>query len=526
MNKLSELFNKIKEKFKSMKTSRKIALAVMLVGVIVSIILLVSYNNANKYGVLFSNLSSEDGSTITQKLKDEKIDYKVDGNTIYVPKSQVSELKLEMSQSLTDGSKGYELLDNSSSLGMTDAQFDLNKQRAIQGELEKTIKTIPQIESARVLISPSQDSAFVTDKTPATAAVYIALKTGNKLTDANVKSIVALVSASVQNLPKENVQVIDDKLNLLSKNISSDDTTNSAASSETIKNNQDLETSFEKKLDDAVMDVLGPVVGSDKVKVKVNADLDFDSKQNSTITYDPNAVVASSHIIKETDNNNSGTTSQSPTNNNTNSNTTTANNGTSTTNKDDSTINNKVGESDTKTISAPGEVKRLTASVAIDGKLDAATKTSIQDLVSGVIGYNAARGDVLNVVGLSFDQTAKQQAQAEIQAMKAADSAAQKTALYRNIVIGAVAGIAAITFLILLLRRRKKDEEEEESIGEGLNVVIDDNVQPKEVVKFDSLDLDAKTEKSFVEDEIKKYATSKPEQVADIVKSWLAEDER
>lgn len=525
MNKLSELLNKAKEKFKSMKTSRKIALGVVVVGIIVSIILLVSYNNANKYGVLFSNLSSEDGNTITQKLKDEKIDYKVDGNTIYVPKAQVSELKLEMSQNLTDGSKGYELLDNSSSLGMTDAQFDLNKQRAIQGELEKTIKSIPQIESARVLISPSQDSAFVTDKTPAKAAVYLALKAGNKLTDANVKSIVALVSASVENLPKENVQVIDDKMNLLSKNISSDDNNSAEVSSEAIKNNQDLESNFNKKLEDAVMDVLAPVVGSDKVKVKVNADLDFDSKQNSTITYDPNAVIASSHIVKENDTNNSGAVSQSPTNNNTNSNTTTSNGGATTTTKEDSTVNNKVGESDTKTISAPGEVKRLTASVAIDGKLDAATKTSIQDLVSGVIGYNQARGDVINVVGLTFDQTSKTQAQAEIQAMKDADAAAKKAALYRNIVIGAVAGVVLIALLIILLRRRKKNDEEN-AVGEGLNVVIDDNVQPKEAIKFESLDLDAQNEKSFIEEEIKKYATSKPEQVADIVKSWLAEDER
>ena len=106
---------------------------------------------------------------------------------------------------------------------MTDEQFNLQKLRATQGELERTIKSFSQIKNARVHITPGQESVFAKEATPAKAAVYLELKPGTKLTNDNVKSIIALVSGSVGNLPKENIEVIDDKQNLLSKGLVDDE---------------------------------------------------------------------------------------------------------------------------------------------------------------------------------------------------------------------------------------------------------------------------------------------------------------
>ncbi|MDP4087904.1 MAG: flagellar basal-body MS-ring/collar protein FliF [Bacillota bacterium] len=519
MSKLSEIFVKLKEKFLSMSTMRKIAFGIILLAVIASIMLFVSYSNANKYGILFANLSSEDGKTITDQLTAKKVDTVVKGNTIYVPKGQVDSLRLELANTLSNGSTGYELMDSSNSFGMTDAQFQLNKLRATEGELERTIKSFQQIQNARVHITPSEESVFVKDSQPAKAAIYVQLKPGTKLSAENVGSIMALVAGSVENLPKENIQVIDDKLNLLSKDISTQ-TDNTSTTS--IENQQSAETDFNKKLESALLDMLEPVIGKGKVNVKINSDLDFDSKQKTVLSYDPNKVEESMQTSKETDPSGSSTTSASPVDNNM-SNTTPATGEAGSSVKESQTVNYKVGQTETKEISAPGEVKRITSSVVINGKLDAATQNDIEKLVAGVIGYNQSRGDQINVVGMAFDTSAGTQAAKEFTAMQQEAASQQRMNLIKTIAISTAALVALIVFIIVILRLTRKKQPE---LTPSIDVVIGGEVPVKEPVHFQSLNLDADNEKTHLEQEIKKYATEKPEQVADIIKSWLAEDER
>lgn len=219
MDKLKESFKNIWNKFKSLSKVIKISIIVAVITVIIAIISMFFYSSSNKYKVLFSNLDANDAQLVTNKLKEQKIDMKIEGDTIMVPKEKVDELRLEMAPELSNGSKGYELMDNSSSFGMTDEEFKLKKLRVQQGELEKTIKSFPQVDNVRVHITPSKDSVFVEDKEPGKAAVYIKLLPGNNLSQEQVKSIVALVSGSTENVPKENIEVIDDKMNLLTKDL-------------------------------------------------------------------------------------------------------------------------------------------------------------------------------------------------------------------------------------------------------------------------------------------------------------------
>jgi flagellar M-ring protein FliF len=523
MGKLSEGLKNVLDKVKKMSTKSKIAIGLLLVAVIIGIISIIYYSNSNKYALLMTVDNTQDGKIVTEKLQEKKVDTKIKGNSIYVPKEMVDELRLAVAPDLTNGSKGWELLDEGSAFGITDDEFKLKRQRILQGELEKTIKAFSQVENARVLLTMPQDSVFVKDSTPGKAAVYLKLKAGSTLSAEQVKSIVALVSGSVQNMPKENIEVVDDKMNLLSKNIFDENA--EMATQTALEKQVKTETDFEKKLEKQLLELLEPAIGKNKVNVKVNADLDFDSKEKTTLTYDPNKVEVSTHTIKEVTNSAGENTSQSPVDNNMNNTIVEGSTGNNGTTREENTTNYNVGKTETRTISAPGEIKRLTSSVMIDGKLDEATKAEIEKAVAGVMGFKADRGDSISVVGMNFDPAIKEANQAAIDEMEEQLKQQQRMALYKYGAIGGSALLGLIIILILILKSRKRKGSTEVS-GAGIDVVIKDAIEPKERVEFNPLDFEVHDERTHIENEVKKYATEKPEQVADIIKSWLTEDER
>lgn len=524
MKKLLEKVKGLLEKFKSQNKKIKIAIIVAILAVIIAIASGIFYSSSNKYQILFSNLDDGNAQTVMKYLKDNKIDSQIDSstNTIMVPQNQVDKLRLELAPSFTPASKGFELMDSGNSFGMTDEEFKLKKLQIEQGELEKTIKSFPQVQDARVHITEAQDSVFAKDKQPGKAAVTLKLKTGQTINEDQVKAIVALVSGATTNIPRENIDVIDDKMNLLTKDINADQN-GTSTSSTAISKQQEAQNTYEDRLKKEIINILEPIVGKNKVKATVHADLDFDSKQNTKTTVDPNKVIISQENSKEINNAGTGATSQSPVDNNM-SNQITNNTNNSTSSKEDQKTNYEIGKSETKTISAPGEVKRLTASVVIDQNLDAQTQQSIETAVGNAIGLDSLRGDKVSVLGMAFDTTDQTQAKTEIDAMNAAEASASKN---RMMVIAGVLGAivlgALATGIIVLLRKRKKNKEENEQL---LNTLVDDSIIPKEPETFDPIQFETKTKKSHLEDEIKKYATEKPEQVVEIIKSWLTENER
>lgn len=529
MNKLSAMIKNLIEKFKSKSGKFKIAVSAVAVLTLAGLILLGVSLSKPKYDVLFSNMDPKDSGAVIQSLKDSKVSYKVSGNSILVPKDQVDTLRMQLLSSITmtNGSQGFELLDKSQ-FGETDAQMQINYQRALQGELERTIKGFDAIESARVHLVTPQDSAFVKDTTPGSASVTVKLKPGNKLTSEQVKAIMALISGSVKNIPMTNVQVIDDNLTLLSKDVETDTNKDEATS---VEKQQDLKDDYEKKLEKKVTDMLEAVYGKDKVKVKINADLDFDAQQTDTTTYDPKTVIVSQHTIKDSTNGGSTANSASPVDNNmvNSTTTTTTNSNGSVTTHDEATTNYDVSKVEDKTIKAPGQVKRLTTSVVLDGNLDAQTKNAVNNLVVSAVGFDTNRGDSISVEGLPFDTTLKDNAKKDLDAMNKSIDQANKIKLYAEIGAGVLALGLIIGGIVIYLRKKKKNAEAEEDLLEpkGIDVLIDDNTQEQPVQpQFKPIDFEANNEKVHMENEIRKYAKDKPEQVAEIIKSWIAEDER
>ncbi|MBA8984292.1 flagellar M-ring protein FliF [Clostridium saccharobutylicum] len=312
-------------------------------------------------------------------------------------------------------------------------------------------------------------------------------------------------------------------MNLLTKDINSDET--DPVNSEALTKQQDAEKKYEDKLQKAIVSLLEPTIGQGKVKATVNVNLDFDSKQKTQTVVDPNKVIVSQENSKESNTSAGGsTTSQSPVDNNmsnqiTSANTNNGNNSTSA--KEDQKTNYDTGKTESKVISAPGEVKRLTASVIVDGQVDAATQATLENIVKNAIGLDANRGDQVTVAGMTFDTSSQDAAKAQIDAMNAQEAASSKN---KMMIIGGILGAILLgTIAFFIIKRRKKKQEEEDQL---LDTLVDDTIIPKEPEEFDPIEFEVKTKNSHLENEIKKYATEKPEQVVEIIKSWLTEDER
>lgn len=534
MGKLSQFFKNLFGKWNGLGRNRKIAFGILAAGVIAALIFGGVSVGKTKYAVLFSNMNSTDAANVYKQLESDKVDVKVQGNSILVPKDQVDKVRMQVLSEvqLTNGSKGFELLDDDK-FGQTDEQFKVNYQRSLQGELERTIKSLPQISDARVHLVLPDDTEFVKDSNPGTASVTVKLKSGQSLSDDQVRALVSLVSGSVKNLPKKNIEVVDNKLNLLSRNLyNSDgtDATSDGGSSVSAEKQQQLETKYENQMEKKLLALLEPVYGKDKVKVTVNADLDFDAVQQDSKTYDSKNVVVSEHVVNSSNSGgteNSGSTS--PVDNNmSNTSESTTNSGNST--SSDVTRNYDVPTVEQKTVKAPGSVKRLTASVALDGDVDNATRTSIRNLAVSAIGFDTARGDTISVESLPFDTTAQDNAKKDLNEMQEQEKKAQTQKYIIAGAIGAAILIAAVIAFIVWRRRHAEDDEDmfdgEEFIKEADQNVENDVMGQQQKPKFEPVQFEQENQDTHVENEIKKYAKEKPDQVADIIKSWLAEDER
>lgn len=512
----SSVFEEIKHGFKKLKKGTKIAITVTAAGILLSIFFAVGYGINNRYDILFSDLDSIDANTITQMLEEQGVEMKVEGDSIYVKSDEVDELRLKLSSNITNGSVGFEIMDETSGFGMTEDEFQIKKQRMIQGEIEKTIKTFPQVNDARVHITQGQESVFAKDNKEGSAAVYLTLKAGQNLKASQVMSIVSLVSASSTNIPKQNVEVIDQNMTLLSEGMFDDEGNyiETTSSSTGLIAARDAEREFNKDIEKSLANILEPLFGVGKVKISVNADLNFDSAEKSEIVFDPNNVVKNQTISENT----TSDTAQggSPVDNNM-SNTVEAD-GENSTSKE-SITEYEVGKTETNTIIAPGEINRITASVVLDGVTDPNVLDDVQELIETAIGLNASRGDKVTVMSSTFDTTLQDEMKAQAEAEK------KKV---RNTIISISGGAAAIALALILLsvRRKKKRELEMEDELDSLDVLAAEDIINQAINDASNVyesELDGDINTYPLEEEIRSFAAQNPEQMTELIKIWLNE---
>lgn len=246
------------------------------------IVALFIWASAPDYRVLFNNLSEADGGTIIAELESRAVPYELGGNgqAIMVPGDQVHRLRLQLAeQGLPQGGDiGFELMDNQA-FGISQFAEQVNFQRSLEGELARSMRSMNPVAEARVHISMSRDSVFIRDQEPAKASVVLTMHGGRSLGQSQVNAITHLVSSSVPDLNAENVTVVNHSGELLSG--ARDD---SGLDGDRLSYAEEMERRYRQRIES----ILAPLYGSDNVRVQVTADIDFSDREETRETYRPN----------------------------------------------------------------------------------------------------------------------------------------------------------------------------------------------------------------------------------------------
>ena len=541
MGKIVGIWNKLSGAWIKLSKVKKISFIIVLCSLIAAIsVYSLSGNKKAEYVPLFTNLDIKDASQMVEKLDERKYtDYKIadNGTALLVPENDVDRLRLDLAidGALPDSGEGFELFDKSN-YAMTDADREILYQRALEGELQRSIQSLEEVDKARIHLALSEESIFMKEQKPATASIILTLKPGRDLVPEQIKGIISLVSGAVKNLPEKNVRVVDSSAHLLSDEVlNEEDTYSSAGSSTRI---MDLEKQFENKLEKDLKDLLEQVFGVGKVAVSVKTDLDFDSQDKTRISYDPQEVIRSQEVRI----NQNGTTTEgqgsSPIDNNTQNyideNVTEVLDQNGVTSYE-STTNNEIGETKTHTTKAPGEVKRITASVVYNGKLNEETQQAMQNIVSAAIGYDERRGDTIQVEGVSFDTSLKdeldqQMQEEEARRQKEAAIKAQRQAASQRKILFVALGVLSVCIIAVLIglfrsvRKKKRKREPEPESPPMVDAVADEPIPVEDILREEPL-INIEPKENKEERSLKEYARKNPDDMADLVRAWILEDE-
>jgi len=432
----NDLATQLKTLLKNLTPAKKIALFTLVTGTIISLIFLITWAGKPDFQLLYSNLASEDAGAILAQLKDKKIPYQIssNGSSILIPSERIYETRLELaSQGIPQGSGvGFEIFDNTK-LGMTEFVQNVNYQRAIQGELSRTINGFSEIESSRVHIVMPSKSLFIEEEEAATASVVLKVRSGRRLNEEKIQWIVHLISSSVSVLSPENVTRVDSYGKMLA---------GFKSSSPIGKANSDqleFQQKVEKTLEDRVTTMLETALGPNKAVARVACLLDFTRLETTEEKYQPeNQVIRSEQALNETSTAQitvpigvPGVVSNLAENQTATIETTEPAETTDTAEetkpptfqKQDRTVNYEIGKVTSHTVHQMGTIKRLTVAVIIDGTYKAGKGVTgtgelkytprtqeemkqFEDIVKRAINFDAARGDEIKVANIPFE-TAK-----------------------------------------------------------------------------------------------------------------------
>ncbi|PTS87219.1 MULTISPECIES: flagellar basal-body MS-ring/collar protein FliF [unclassified Caulobacter] len=525
-------------------------------GVVAVLVALVMFMGKEPTELLYSNLDLKEASAVTQALDQAGVKYetKGDGSTIMVPRDKVASARLLVAGKglVTSGSIGYEIFDSSNALGQTDFVQQLNRQRALQGELERTIKGWQGVNSVRVHLVLPKRQIFEEDAEQPTAAVTISTGGREASTDM-VRAVQNLVAGSVAGMKPEKVSVIDQHGKTLS-----------AASDESLAGQmaQDRKSEVEARIAKTVKDMVEGVLGQGKARVNVTAELDLNRITVQEEKFDPDGQVVRSESTNEANNqeskgDDSGNVSA----------TQNIPGGTpngfqplgSRSGSNETVTNYEISKSVRTEVTEPGTIKKLAVAVAIDGvtgpvgkdgKPGAYTprteeeRAQLEDLVKTAIGFDAARGDQVKVTNIRFPQP-------EDQGLEKAGllSGFDKNDIMRAAELGVLA-IVAIMILLFAVRPFLKSMMSQGanspqmvisqqpvtrlvtlSDGTTQQVVVDQSGEPIALAGPSTADIDQRIDIAKIEGQVKassikrvsEFVDKHPDESVAILRTWLHE---
>jgi flagellar M-ring protein FliF len=494
----------------------------LLVGTVVGVLL---WSTRPNYQVLFSRLNPEDAARIVETLKQEKIPYRLrgSGTVVLVPAEKVYDLRLSLASAgiPQGGGVGFEIFDDTP-MGTTEFVQRLNYQRALQGELSRTITQFEAVAQARVHIVTPRGSLFIEEEKPATASVVLRLRPGERLSKLQIDGVVRLVSSAVEGLDPDNITVVDVDGGVLYKGHSSDSEV--ALSSSQLEHQRSLEASLEAR----IQQMLERVVGDGRAVVRVTAEVDYRRITTNEEQYDPDSsVIRSEQRQQESSVGGTSMPEGAPeekyrfgeevgrgmvSNNSTK--------------KQNQVINYEINRVSRQTVAAVGEIKRLSAAVVVDGKYqtteDAAGKTSqsyverdpeemkrLVEIVKKAMGYDSDRGDQVEVINLPFAE----QPQQLLDTKETSSAYLRIGARFAPLVLKAVVVLLAFLFVVRPLMRwlgqMSSRQQASQRVGElaleSPSLEALSALEPRQRAMY--------------------LAKNDPEKTTDLIRGWLNEEE-
>ncbi len=359
---------------------------------------------------LYTDMASEEAGAVIARLREMGVEYHLNdaGTTVLIPSDRVAETRLQLATEglPRHGRIGFELFDQTK-FGATEFAEQVNYRRALEGELERSVLSLSQVEQARVHISLAKQSVFLDNQQPAKASVVVKLRRNQRLDDGQVRGVAYLVASAVEGLAPEMVSVLDVRGNLLSRPRKPE--------REATEEEMELQEKIERETAEKILHTLEPYLGPDKARASVSADIDMNSGEQTEEILDPNPVALASQKSEELSQpafagGQPGTASNVP-----RGAARPVFTGSSLSRKQENTTY-QAGRTVTRMRLEKGAVKRLSVAVVVDNKIatDAAGRRAsvprtpeemktIRDLVLASAGILESRGDLLTIENLPFE---------------------------------------------------------------------------------------------------------------------------
>lgn len=470
--------------------------------------------------VAYSGLAPEDSAAIADQLESDGVPYTIGGggSTVSVPANQVAEVRIKLAQSglPKGGSVGLEIFDKTN-FGATDFVQQVNFRRGLEGELARSINTLDGVKASRVHIVIPEEAIFAEDQKKATASVLLQLKPGARLNEDQVRGITNLVTNSVEGLEQGGVTIIDETGRVLFDGATFDSPFSTGATASQL----DLQRQYEAALQNDVQATLAKVVGPGRSAVTVRASLNFDkvtAVEDKFGTADQ-AVPRSSTSTTETFNGtnlNVGNVPGTGANGGTGGGANTTANGNSTYTRTETTTNNEINKTTSTTVKAPGSLNKLSVSVVLDESVTAAQEASITSAVAAAVGLDQVRGDTLSVTRLPFDESVRSDL------LPAASDGLGTYLQYLKLLLPLLAVVLGFILVMLLLRSLSKRQF-------TLPMPAHSPMLPAAAALAAlpaAEDIPALQPASDPHEErVLRLADNNPRAVADVVQTWMREEE-
>ncbi|GAB6039995.1 flagellar basal-body MS-ring/collar protein FliF [Endothiovibrio diazotrophicus] len=530
--------------FSELSGWRQVGLIVGAALVIALVVGVALWSQRPTFGKLYGNLTDKDAGMVIEALEQAQVPYEIDQTTgaIRVPSNKVHEIRMKLAaQGLPKGGgMGFELLEKDQGFGTSEFMQKARYQRAMEGELAHTVETIEAVQKARVHLAIPKKSVFIRDRQDPTASVMVQLARGRALERSQVQAIVHIVASSIPSLLPSNVKVVDQAGRLLTADEAS---TEVEMSGKQFEYTRKVEHDYIKRIEH----ILQPVVGAEGVRAQVSADLDFTVTERTRESYNPDQTAVRSEQLSEEESKGGAGVSGVPgalTNQPpgggvapevAGTGADSGNSDATKTNASKQVIRNyEVDRTVSHTKLATGTVRRLSVAVVVDDRkgvdeegkptrtpLKADELERITSLVKEAVGFNAQRGDSVNVINASFMDAEEEAPPAEVPIWK--------EPWFWELAKQLLGGLAVLFVIFGVLRPilnslAQRGAESSALVAEGAGAMEDFGEQGVSLTTQAPAALEGPSNADLQMEAVKGLVAQDPKIVAQTLKNWIAED--